>query len=368
MYAPSSCYVAAEDPADIQWNDHPYPRLMTFLGLMPLRHVRRQRLYAVYVLWVLCCQLVACPYGWFASLARRSVHAYEAAFLILVTCQAPLAWAFLAWYVRRSRHFRRTMVPLLRQHPARTRWEESERSDAWVVLGLYAIAVALKIGWLVKQVYLSSDFRSSSAAVRAVFVILPITFIYRLMAPMLMCQVFAAVSQLHVAKIAEYESEHEARGLGELFVLLTHDMDVRRGTEHAWQFGFLMSITLPCLAAAMFLLLCWWRDFDYVVELWDFPYFALHFMVQAWLTFRSAAAITEASAEARLSIIKKIITGRVVFADTPESFRVEAYLSYLTHCYEGFRVLGIPITRSLLAKLAQAVAVSVPSWALSHLL
>jgi len=362
---PASCYEAAEDPSSTDWDDFLYPKTMTFLGLMPPQHVRLRRLYAVYVLWVLCCQFLPVM----ILVLPQNDH-YYAAFLMLVTAQAPLAWAFLAWYFHGSRHFRQTTVPLMRQTPIRRSWEDSDwRSDFGVIMSLNVAALITVVGWLAQKVYATSGFQQGSILVKTIFVALPITFIYRLMAPMLMCQVFAAIAQLHIAKIAEYEAEHQGeRALGELFDLLTRNIDVRLGTECAWLLGFLMTVTWPCLAAAMFLALCWHRELKYVMSVWFFPCFVLHFMVQSGLTCRSAAAISDASATARLGVVEKIITRDVVFTDTQESFRVQAYLSYLTHCYNGFRVLGIPITRSLLAKLLQAVAVSVPSWALRNLL
>eukprot|EP00931_Biecheleriopsis_adriatica_P078105 TRINITY_DN51571_c0_g1_i1.p1 TRINITY_DN51571_c0_g1~~TRINITY_DN51571_c0_g1_i1.p1 ORF type:complete len:388 (-),score=54.91 TRINITY_DN51571_c0_g1_i1:215-1378(-) len=354
-------------PSDVTLADFPVARWMRFLALLPGEHVhsgglKRKVMYAVYTGFVIACQLLAVPY----ALYMRWLHPeewnwFEGAFFTVLCIQAPLAWGFLYWYLR-SEHFRQTMVPMMhmqgevrrRQSPRKVRDPLSR--PAWYRVNI-VISVSVNLLyfiWLVHDVFPTPCFQPFSLVGRSLFYALPVTFFYRLMAPMVLCEVFSWIAALHIAKIMAFRAGHDGQQSGtRLFLDLKQNIRDRKRSEEVWLVGFLISVAMPCMSVLMYLLLCI-RSLKFIVTVWFFPFFVLHFVVQALQTFLSAANITEMSACVRLEIVEKIILQEVTFEE--QNFQVDAYINYLSTCYKGFQVLGTPITYKVVAQLGQVMA------------
>ena len=138
--------------------------------------------------------------------------------------------------------------------------------------------------------------------------------------------------------------------------LIKRNISVRKGTEEAWQVGFLVGISWPIASLVLFCISIG-RNPQLVVDVWFFNLYMAQFALQVVWMFLSAILVTGRSAAMRLSIIERICTKEVTFEE--EQLQVEGYMHYLNTCYHGFRVLGIPITKELGAKAIQIFFFSV---------
>mmetsp|Transcript_86820 Transcript_86820/g.218559 ORF Transcript_86820/g.218559 Transcript_86820/m.218559 type:complete len:391 (+) Transcript_86820:147-1319(+) len=359
----------AAAPIDITLDDFPVARWMRFLALLPGEHVHSggfvaKLTYTLYTAFVIACQFLAAPYALYMHWLHPEENDWlEDAFFSVLCIQAPLAWGFLYWYLR-SEHFRQMMVPMMHmreelQIVQQTRTvQDPLNRQTWYRVNLI-ISVTLNLlyfAWLAHDVYPAPSFQPFGLFVRCLFYALPCTFFYRLMAPMVLCEVFSWIASLHIAKIVAFRAGHDRQQSGRrLFLDLRQNIRDRKSSEKVWLFGFLVSVAMPCVSVVMYMLLCI-RSLKFVVTVWFFPFFVLHFVVQAWQTFLSAANITEKSASVRLEIVEKIILQEVTFEE--QDFQIEAYISYLSTCYQGFQVFGIPITYQVVARLGQIMVVS----------
>jgi hypothetical protein len=144
------------------------------------------------------------------------------------------------------------------------------------------------------------------------------------------------------------------RPIQSLLKTLALNFKARQQTEEAWAFLFLLLMSLP-ICSVVTLILMWFYDPAELRLAWFFLIYALHFLWQCGYVFHAAASVSDWSWKVRTSIVESIAGNRIRFAHEDASpLAVTAYLDHLRESYHAFRVLGVPITYSLGAKLAQA--------------
>lgn len=330
--------------------------------------------YGVWRVVAFSFQVLAVPYGEYMTWEdSSSVDLYLYFFLTVITLHALLAWLFLVHYFS-SKHFKGVLVPM-NEHFARHAEETARRErqielSNWVKkrwrigLGVSAVVWIAYLLWLFQHVY--PTYPRQSLKVKIIFVLLPVTFPWRLMSPICLCAAFELVMQLHIKKMEEWEEAHEKPGstIKDMVRKIKHNIASRRFTEKSWQCGFVIAFTWPLCTLACYTLLSK-RNSEAAVKTWFFLVYLIHFLMQAMWIFYVAGAVSSASKKARVSITEKIATQEILFNEEPHV--VSAYIHYLSQCYEGFSVLGVPISPGLGAKVLQLVLTLLPPVAMSLL-
>eukprot|EP01028_Stygiella_incarcerata_P001995 TRINITY_DN1370_c0_g1_i5.p1 TRINITY_DN1370_c0_g1~~TRINITY_DN1370_c0_g1_i5.p1 ORF type:complete len:544 (+),score=106.43 TRINITY_DN1370_c0_g1_i5:31-1662(+) len=271
-------------------------------------------------------------------------------------------------------HFRRVAVAMFDDPEiqladrARLNKRTSLHLRVWMALSL--LLNAIYVLWLWLNVYNGPfDFSDLKAWTKGIFIVLPLTFWYRLSAPSTLCVFFSSLCGYHIEKMLIYERMHPRRKekkskekpkswekIKFLSQKLTFNILNRESTEKAFQLSFVSIHVVPWVSVSYMVYLTW-SDARELAEAWFFIPYAFLCLAEAFWIFWFAAEITESSIVVRNRIYKDIATKSIDFHDELKS--VVGYLEWANQCYVGFKVLGIPISRSTAAQALQLFVVIV---------
>eukprot|EP01028_Stygiella_incarcerata_P001996 TRINITY_DN1370_c0_g1_i6.p1 TRINITY_DN1370_c0_g1~~TRINITY_DN1370_c0_g1_i6.p1 ORF type:complete len:550 (+),score=93.92 TRINITY_DN1370_c0_g1_i6:31-1680(+) len=269
-------------------------------------------------------------------------------------------------------HFRRVAVAMFDdpeiQLDDRTRLNKRTSLHLRLWMALSLLLNAIYVLWLWLNVYNGpSNFSDLQAWTKGIFIALPLTFWYRLSAPSTLCVFFSSLCGYHIEKMLIYERMHPRRKdrtpkpkpwekIKFLTRKLTFNILNRESTEKAFQLPFVSIHIVPWVSVSYMVYLTW-SDARELAEAWFFIPYAFLCLAEAFWIFWFAAEITESSIVVRNRIYKDIATKSIDFHDELKS--VVGYLEWANQCYVGFKVLGIPISRSTAAQALQLFVVIV---------
>jgi len=368
-----------------QWqlSESPFPllRLNLFLALIPAVFVDEKYgrnvglVYRMYQFVVVVFQCLTIPAAWYAcwlytpespERSNRPMFRLLVILLTILGIQAPLAWAFVHRTFG-SEHYKQKINQWQVEGRQLPDIIETPWSSIYTLLSF--TVVCLWVVWLEETVYLQPVWGWLQLTQKGVFVAIPVTFIYRLGAPMMLCQIFSLVAKLHIDDMEQYKQKHEGPVSGiQMFEVLKQSVRDRENTEGQWVVGFCSTVFMPCISAVMVVILYiqspdksrFIQDFYFVLS------FVLHLLIQAVHIFCSAASISAKSKKVRREIVEMIVHQDTTFTETGHAFQVDAYTSYLSTCCPGFCVLGVPVHWPLVITIGQAFAMPVLLPALQH--
>eukprot|EP00762_Andalucia_godoyi_P007369 ANDGO_01561.mRNA.1 hypothetical protein len=382
--------------------------LLYSVGILPAKKCWRVTYRYAYDTYSVLCALFCClamPYALYMHYGVGvSVNGIFGFFMTIVNIQPPLCWFAMFAYMRYSKHHKHVFVPLVRDIYL-SQMERTQRTLLFHVKWTFVYSVAniiLYIIWLMFGVY--PFFPKMSTGFRIIFVVLPVTFIYRLAVPFLSCLTFALLMRAHIRQMLIFQNYHYltpplssrelkplswkqgssgpffpnsdefersfrdkygasttgavspsvSTSISYLVSLMSFNIAQRNATQKAWSFLFLSTTFIPVLCIVAMAIEAV-HDVEELINGWYFIIYAVHFILQAVWIFDCGARISLVSWQIRTTILRDIAAKFVVFQPGECIITVSSYIAYLQTAYRAFNVLGVPITYSLGAKITQVL-------------